>query len=154
GDSNLSDHLDVVNMSLGSNYGVDIADTGSEIEAVNNAALVGMISVSAAGNAGDTTFIASAPGAAKAGIMAAASQDDSQHVVYVHESSPNVNDYAGQPSAFNNPSGTPPPAPGGQSANIVYANDTAGGAHKGCGTGAASDPLAFSNAAAISGNIV
>jgi subtilisin family serine protease len=159
GNGDLSDHLDVINMSLGSPFGVDIG-TGwnSDIEAVNNAAAAGLISVSAAGNSGDTFFIAGAPGAASVGLMVAASVDDGQTVPYVHESSPNVADYQGQASAFTNPSGIAPPAPGGQSANIVYAVDSAaaGGLHKGCGVGGASntlDPGAFANAAALSGNI-
>jgi subtilisin family serine protease len=153
GNGDLSDHMDVINMSLGSPFGVDIG-TGfnSDIEAVNNAAAAGMFTVASAGNSGDTFFIAGAPAAASVGLSVAASVDDGQTVPFVHESSPNVADYQGQASAFSNPSGVAPPAPGGQSANLVYANDTAGGAHKGCGVGV-NDPAAFSNAAALSGNI-
>ncbi|HST29095.1 MAG TPA: S8 family serine peptidase, partial [Rudaea sp.] len=149
----LSDHLDVINMSLGSPFGVDIG-TGwnSDIEAVNNAAAAGLISVSAAGNSGDTFFIAGAPGAANTGLMVAASVDNGQIVPFVQENAAPNNSYPGQASAFTNASGIAPPAPGGQSANIVLANDTAGGAHRGCGTGV-NDPAAFSNAAALSGNI-
>jgi subtilisin family serine protease len=140
----LSDHLDVINMSLGSNFGVDIADPGSEIEAVNNAALVGMISVSAAGNAGDTTFIASAPGAAAAGIMAAASVDSSIPGVVVTETTPNSELFPANASAYANPANPQPPGPAGQSGNVVLVNDTSGGTHKFCTT--------ISNAAAITGN--
>ena len=149
----LSDHMDVINMSLGSPFGIDIG-TGfnSDIEAVNNAAAAGMFTVASAGNSGDTFFIAGAPAAANVGLSVAASVDDGQVVPFVKETVAPNNSYAGQPSGFANPSGIAPPAPGGQFANLVLANDTAGGTHKGCGAGV-NDPAAFSNAAALNGNI-
>ena len=47
GDSDLSDHLDVINMSLGSDYGS--ADDADAVE-VDNAARAGIVVISSAGN--------------------------------------------------------------------------------------------------------
>jgi subtilisin family serine protease len=157
GNNELSDHLDVINMSLGSSFGVDIG-TGwnSDIEAVENAAAAGMFTVASAGNSGDTFFIHGAPAAANSALGVAASVDDGQVVPFVQETAAPNNLYQGQASGFANPSGVAPPAPGGQFASIVLANDSAGATHRGCGAGASgtpNDPTAFSNAAALSGNI-
>jgi subtilisin family serine protease len=53
-DGDLSDHLDVINLSLGSSYG---AEEDSTAVAANYAALAGVIVVAAAGNSGDVYFI-------------------------------------------------------------------------------------------------
>ncbi len=58
GDGDPSDHLDVINMSLGSNFGTA---TDASAAASSNAALAGVIVVAAAGNAGDTHYIMSSP---------------------------------------------------------------------------------------------
>lgn len=72
GDGDMSDHVDVINMSLGSNYGPnDLNDP--EIVAVNNASALGVIVVSSAGNAGDTSYILGSPAAADSAIAVAAS---------------------------------------------------------------------------------
>jgi subtilisin family serine protease len=68
-DGDMSDHLDVINMSLGSNFGEP--DDPSAI-ASNNAVKVGMIVVAAAGNAGDVPYVTSAPAVASDAISAAA----------------------------------------------------------------------------------
>ena len=68
GDGDLSDHLDVVNMSLGASYGsVYDADT----VAANNAAEAGIIVVAASGNSGDNFYITSSPGVAEKAISVA-----------------------------------------------------------------------------------
>lgn len=72
GDGDFSDHLDVINMSLGDNFGP--AD-GPESNAANLAAMAGVIVVAAAGNANDTFFVAGAPGNAPAVISVAATED-------------------------------------------------------------------------------
>jgi subtilisin family serine protease len=71
-DGDLSDHLDVINMSLGSDYGTA---HDPDAEAVNRAALAGVITVAAAGNAGDGYFITGAPATADAAISAASAGD-------------------------------------------------------------------------------
>jgi subtilisin family serine protease len=58
GDGDPSDHVDVINMSLGSNFGTA---TDASATASSNAALAGVIVVAAAGNAGDTHYIMSSP---------------------------------------------------------------------------------------------
>jgi subtilisin family serine protease len=78
GDGDLSDHLDVINMSLGSDYGT--ADDPDTV-ATNRAALAGVIVVAAAGNAGDGFFITGAPATA-GGAISVASAGDSGALSY------------------------------------------------------------------------
>lgn len=70
GDGDMSDHLDVINMSLGSPWGYP--DDPSAI-ASNNAAQLGIIVATSAGNSGDVPYITGAPGAAALAISTAAS---------------------------------------------------------------------------------
>jgi minor extracellular serine protease Vpr len=69
GDGDMSDHLDVINMSLGSPFG-EPADP-SAISS-NNAAAVGIIVATSAGNEGDIPYIVGAPGVASSAIATAA----------------------------------------------------------------------------------
>ena len=69
GDGDMSDKADVINMSLGSNFG-EAADP-SAISA-QNASAVGIIVVSASGNAGDVPYITSSPAIAPDSISVAA----------------------------------------------------------------------------------
>src|SRR6185369_12636206 len=68
GDGDPSDHVDVINMSLGSNFG--IANDASAA-ASSNASLAGVIVVTAAGNAGDTHYIMSSPASSTRAIAVA-----------------------------------------------------------------------------------
>ncbi|SDX67092.1 PA domain-containing protein [Modestobacter sp. DSM 44400] len=71
-DGAITDHLDVVNLSLGSDYGVaDDADALAADQAMANGILV----VMAAGNAGDSYDIGGSPGNAPRSIGVAASND-------------------------------------------------------------------------------
>jgi subtilisin family serine protease len=70
GDGDMSDHLDVINMSLGSSFG-DVNDP-SAVSAANAAAL-GIIVVASAGNSGAVPYITGAPAVADAAISVAAS---------------------------------------------------------------------------------
>jgi len=72
GDGNLSDHVDVINMSLGSDYG-PATDSDPDIVASNFASNIGIVVVAAAGNAGDTAYIAGSPAVASTAISVAAS---------------------------------------------------------------------------------
>lgn len=72
GDGDPSDHLDVVNLSLGSDYG--LADDADSM-AIDRAMELGMLAVLAAGNAGDSYDIGGSPGNAPRGIGVAASND-------------------------------------------------------------------------------
>jgi subtilisin family serine protease len=71
-DGSIDDHLDVVNLSLGSDYG--LADDADAM-AANQAMAHGMLVVMAAGNAGDSYDIGGSPGNAPRGIGVAASND-------------------------------------------------------------------------------
>jgi len=68
-DGDMSDHLDVINMSLGSPLGSP--DDPSAIS-TNNAAAVGIIVATSAGNEGNTPYVTGAPGVASAAISTAA----------------------------------------------------------------------------------
>jgi subtilisin family serine protease len=69
GDGDMSDHLDVINMSLGSPLGEP--DDPSAISA-NNAAKVGIIVVASSGNEGNTPYVTGAPAIASSAISTAA----------------------------------------------------------------------------------
>ncbi|MGY5885733.1 S8 family serine peptidase [Modestobacter lacusdianchii] len=72
GDGSIDDHLDVVNLSLGSEYG--LADDADAMVA-NEAMARGMLVVMSAGNSGDSYDIGGSPGNAPRGIGVAASND-------------------------------------------------------------------------------
>ncbi|MCX7718602.1 MAG: S8 family serine peptidase [Candidatus Sumerlaeaceae bacterium] len=72
GDDVLTDHLDVINMSLGSPFGLD---EDPDCIAANNAAAAGVIVVCSAGNSGDLYYITGSPGTARRAISTAASVD-------------------------------------------------------------------------------
>ena len=70
GDGDMSDHLDVINMSLGSPFGEP--NDPSSI-ASQNAADLGIIVATSAGNSGDVPYVTGAPGVANGAISTAAS---------------------------------------------------------------------------------
>lgn len=67
-----SDHLDIVNLSLGSDFG--LADDADTLVA-NRASQLGMLMVIASGNAGDTFDVGGSPGNAPRALTVAASND-------------------------------------------------------------------------------
>ncbi len=69
GDGCTKDHLDIVNMSLGSLYGIAFDDDLSY--AVDQASRLGVISVTAAGNGGNKPYILDTPSAAKSALSVA-----------------------------------------------------------------------------------
>lgn len=71
-DGDFSDHMDVVNMSLGSDFG---SNGGSMGTAADNLARAGCVVVASAGNAGDTYYIAGSPASANHALSVAASVD-------------------------------------------------------------------------------
>jgi subtilisin family serine protease len=77
GDGNPADHLDVINMSLGSSYGTKADPTAV---AADRAASLGVIVVTSAGNNGDITYISGSPGSAPRAIAVASSVDSSEVV--------------------------------------------------------------------------
>ena len=72
GDGNFSDHLDVVNMSLGTDYA---SPDDPDAIASDELSLLGTTVVAAAGNGGDLQDIVGSPGSANRVISVAASQD-------------------------------------------------------------------------------
>src|SRR5262249_3911624 len=71
GDGDISDAVDVINMSLGSDYG-QIQDDVTE--AVSIASQLGVVVVTAAGNEGDLPYVVSSPSIAPAAISVAQTQ--------------------------------------------------------------------------------
>jgi subtilisin family serine protease len=69
GDGDMSDHVDIINMSLGSPYGQPFDDDLSA--AVDAAAVVGVLTVASAGNSADKQFITGSPGAATSALSVA-----------------------------------------------------------------------------------
>ncbi len=143
GDNDLSDHLDVINMSLGSDFG-SVLNTSAI--ASDNAALAGVIVVTSAGNSGDTFFISGAPGAASRALATAASVDSGVTAPAIKVNSPAgiAGFYTFGTAGF----GSVPP-PGGLTGNVVVGLDPADGA--GPLTTDGCSPL--TNAAAVAGNI-
>ncbi len=69
GDGDISDRVDIVNMSLGSDYGLAFDDDMST--AVDNASAMGVLTVAAAGNCGDFPFCTGTPAAAPTALSVA-----------------------------------------------------------------------------------
>ncbi|MFL6106004.1 MAG: S8 family serine peptidase [Marmoricola sp.] len=85
GDGDPSDHVDVINMSLGSDYG---SPQDGDTVATNAASALGITMVIASGNAGDIYDVGGSPGDATSAITAAASQDASAVVDALNVSAP------------------------------------------------------------------
>ncbi|MBN1582780.1 MAG: S8 family serine peptidase [Anaerolineae bacterium] len=69
-DGNMSDHVDVINLSLGGSFE---QATDPDAVAADNAAAAGIVVVCAAGNSGNTYYVMASPAAADAAIAVAAS---------------------------------------------------------------------------------
>ncbi len=147
-DGDMSDHLDVINMSLGSNYG-SLSNTSSM--ASDNAARMGVVVVASAGNAGDTYFIGGAPGAGQRVIAIAATGDSGLPGAGLTINSPAG--IAGNVPAVANVMTTTPAggtvSASGQTGNVVVALDPSDAA--GASTTDGCSPL--TNAAAMTGKI-
>lgn len=72
GDGDPADHVDIINMSLGSDYGQPFDDDLSA--AVDNATTVGVLTVSAAGNGSDKPYVAGTPASARTALSVAQTQ--------------------------------------------------------------------------------
>jgi len=143
-DNNLSDHLDVINMSLGSDYGTISSSTAVAADA---AAAIGVATVVSAGNSFDNYYIAGSPGSGDRVTTVAAAADNGLVATVFRVNSP-----AGIAGNYGNTislqfGGTPPL--GGVTGTLVQAIDPADGA--GPLTTDACSPL--TNAAAIAGNV-
>ncbi|MFI5165335.1 MAG: S8 family serine peptidase [Thermoanaerobaculales bacterium] len=133
-DGNFADHLDVINMSLGSSYGVP---DDPDAVAADRAASLGVIVVAAGGNDNDGYYIASAPGIAGSAIAVAACGDPGVVDSNLHVNSPAsiAGVYAAIPADFG---GSLPATPVAN--DLVYAIPA-----NGCS--------ALTNASAVSGKV-
>ena len=86
GDGDTSDHVDIVNMSLGLDYGQPFDDDLSF--AVDNATAVGVLTAAAAGNGGDRPFVTGTPAAAPTAISVAQTAVPSEKLNFMHIDSP------------------------------------------------------------------
>ncbi|MDQ5826504.1 MAG: S8 family serine peptidase [Chloroflexota bacterium] len=86
-DEDFSDHLDIINMSLGSSYGTP---DDSSAAATNNAALVGVQVVTSAGNNSDVYYITGSPGSATWALATANSVDEVDITDGFRVNAPNV----------------------------------------------------------------
>jgi uncharacterized repeat protein (TIGR01451 family) len=124
GDDDFSDHLDVINMSLGSNYG---DGTDSTAQAAEAAAEVGILVACSAGNGNDTYYILGGPSAATRAVSTAASVDPGGlWADKVHVNTPTPTDYAAYAATY-----TIPFSPG-VTGNVIRANDGTGTLDDGC----------------------
>jgi subtilisin family serine protease len=85
GDKDLSDKVDVMNLSLGSDYGQVEDDL---TEALNNAARAGVVVVAAAGNAADKPYIVSSPSIGSGVISVAQTEVPSAKLYPIQVNSP------------------------------------------------------------------
>ncbi len=119
-DGDFSDHLDVINMSLGSGFG---SEYDSSAAASNNAAQAGVIVVTSSGNSGDVYFITGAPGMARYAISTANSVDSGAVVSAMEATAPAA--LAGTHPAVEAAFG-PDPGTTGVTADVVTTTPTNG----------------------------
>ena len=81
GDLDTSDHLDIVNMSLGQPYGQAYDD--SVAQAVENASKLGVLTVASAGNSGDKPFVVGAPSVAPSALSVAETEVPSARLTMI-----------------------------------------------------------------------
>jgi subtilisin family serine protease len=119
-DGDPSDAVDIINMSLGANYGQPFDDDLSA--AVDNATALGVLTVSSAGNGSDKPYVTGTPSSAPTALSVAQTQVPSAFVPFI-----NVDgvDYL----AVFQPWSTPP---GGVIGGPVQYGDGAGGNLNGC----------------------
>jgi subtilisin family serine protease len=143
GDGDFSDHLDVINMSLGADYG---SPYDPDSVASNNAALANVIVVASAGNAGNIYDIVGSPAVGDRVIAVASSRDSSAVLDGFRIDEDGALSGTVQPgaesAAFDWENSTP------LTGTLVYPPDTSGGQATGCFT------FNITNTTAISGNIV
>ncbi len=141
GDGDFVDKMDVVSMSLGANEG--FADDPDDV-AASNAASIGILVCSAAGNAGDSYYIHSSPAAASGTLGIAATFNDQGGFIYDSNVTSNTAGGGGVGAMYFSTKGSDSSAipAGGITGNLVYAVPPDANAP------------ALTNAAQVAGNIV
>ena len=146
GDGDLSDHLDVVNMSLGADYG---SPDDPDSVASNNLVDVGTAVIASAGNSGDVYEITGSPGDAVKVLSVAASQDNAQIIdgfeVTVAETS---TEYGALFSESYTWSGSKPVTAGAVEIDDWISEPSSENNTDGC------DPFSSADAALVAGKIV
>ena len=128
GDVDPSDAVDVINMSLGSNYGQPFDDDLSQ--AVDNATALGVLNVVAAGNGSDKPFVLASPSAAPTALSVAQTAVPSSFLPLMEITAPGT--IAGLYETVFQPWSAPL---AGVLAGPVQYGDGAGGGLDGCSTG-------------------
>jgi uncharacterized repeat protein (TIGR01451 family) len=143
GDGDFSDHLDVIDISLGNWFG---DPASSDAEAAQNAALVGAIVVASAGNSGDTYFIHDTFASAPLAISTAGSIDDDFFTGVLPINAPPgiAGNYPAGIGLFQPPSPINPV----QNGNVVLVDDGVAG-----GTTSDGCESPFVNQAQVAGNV-
>lgn len=103
GDGDPSDAVDIINMSLGSNYGNPFHDDLSQ--AVENATTLGVLTVSSAGNGGNKPYITGSPSSAMSALAVAQTAVPSDFMPFLTVTAPAA--YAGDYVAVFQPWSTP-----------------------------------------------
>ena len=130
GDGSTDDHVDIVNMSLGSDYGQWIDDDLSF--AVENASAVGVLTVSSSGNGSDKPYVTGSPAAAPSALSVAQTAVPSDVLPLLAVTSPSG---LGPYPAVHQPWSQSLADSGLVSGNFQYGNG-AGGGLNGCDVGA------------------
>lgn len=130
GDGDTADHVDVINMSLGSPYGQPFDDDLSL--AVDNATALGVLTVASAGNSSDKPFVTGSPAAAATALSVAQTSVPSAFMPFMRVLTPAA--IAGDYAAAFQPWSTAPTA---DVTGPVQYGDGAGGNRNGCAAFAA-----------------
>jgi minor extracellular serine protease Vpr len=93
GDGSTDDHVDIINMSLGSDYGQWIDDDLSF--AVENASEIGVLTVAASGNGSDKPYVTGTPAAAPSAISVAQTNVPSASLQLITVDPPGTGSFAG-----------------------------------------------------------
>ncbi len=125
GDGDTSDHVDIINMSLGSDYGQSFDDDLSL--AVENATRIGVLTVSSAGNCGDRPFCTGSPASAPTALSVAQTEVPSATAYAM-----NVVEPAGQAGLYQAVKYSWTPSPAALIEGVVQYADGAGGNLDGC----------------------
>ena len=127
GDGSTDDAVDIINMSLGSPYGQVHFDDLSQ--AVENATLVGTLTVASAGNSGDKPYVTGSPAAAPSALSVAQTQVPSAVQALMEVLAPPS--IAGTYQAVFQPWSVPLETAGAKQGTLQY-GDGAGGNLDGC----------------------
>ncbi|MFV9507857.1 MAG: DUF4397 domain-containing protein, partial [Oscillochloridaceae bacterium umkhey_bin13] len=132
-DENTDDAVDIINMSLGANYGLNFADDLSA--AVENLTAIGVLTVASAGNSADKPFVTGTPAAAPSALSVAQTEVPSSLLPFLNVTAPE-SIAGGIPAVFQPWSVMPS---GVISGEVVY-DTTSSGTKLGCSDGDGTNP--------------